>query len=664
VKFPAICLADSLKKSTVAEATRHQCAVIKAHVDSANRQLAIARTVKITGPKAPHKPTTHPPPTPHLPADSSVSPVDTLTPVVAPVLAGLEIVTQPGDAASGATLTPQPVVRFVDQFHATYPSTATVTAALGAGVATITGTTTISATSGVAAFSTVGATTATTGSNTLTFSTPGYPAVTSSAFTVTAPPPPPPPPPVPAPTIASFTASPSNLSSAGNVTLTWATTGATSLSLAPGIGNVSGTSRTLTVSATTTFTLTATNSSGSATANATVTLVPPGGLPATPGIAELRARSSTRTYPTPTRSYKIAAGSNLQTAIDTAKRGDEIRLPLGATWTGNYTLRKKAGTGWIILRADTTDAALGVSGTRMTPSRAPRSRCRRSRPRRTMVEAIGTADSAHFYRLVGLDVTASPAVTLGGALVRLGGAGSEGQRCSPRCPAIWSSTGVTSTRPRRSTSAGALQCTRPRRRLSIRGSPSATRSSPIRRRSAATTAPARTTSGTTTSRRPAKSSCGAAPIPCRRSSPRPTSRSSITTSRGPTPGSSRGSAPYAAGQWQVKNLYESKNGCRQLLQGNVFESNWSDAQTGFSLLFKSENQDGTAPYTQTCDVTIRFNLIQNVGNGFNLAGKQGPNPSLAASRITIHDNYMTGINTGIYTAHGYPLQILTGVTTR
>ena len=68
------------------------------------------------------------------------------------------------------------------------------------------------------------------------------------------------------PVILSFTATPANLASAGDATLTWQVQNAVSLSINQGIGLVTGTSVATTVSATTIFTLTASNASGSTTA--------------------------------------------------------------------------------------------------------------------------------------------------------------------------------------------------------------------------------------------------------------------------------------------------------------------------------------------------------------------------------------------------------------
>jgi Bacterial Ig-like domain (group 2) len=79
------------------------------------------------------------------------------------------------------------------------------------------------------------------------------------------------------PVISSFSASPSAVQPGQSATLNWSVTGATSLSISPGVGSVTGTSVVVTPAATTTYTLTASNAGGNATATTTVTV---GGAPA------------------------------------------------------------------------------------------------------------------------------------------------------------------------------------------------------------------------------------------------------------------------------------------------------------------------------------------------------------------------------------------------
>ena len=82
------------------------------------------------------------------------------------------------------------------------------------------------------------------------------------------------------PVIRSFTAAPSTVAPGGSSVLSWTVTGATTLSIAPGLGQVTGTSVSVRVTATTTYTLTATNAGGTSSTSVTVNVgsAPPTGL--------------------------------------------------------------------------------------------------------------------------------------------------------------------------------------------------------------------------------------------------------------------------------------------------------------------------------------------------------------------------------------------------
>ncbi len=79
-----------------------------------------------------------------------------------------------------------------------------------------------------------------------------------------------------APSISAFVASPTSITSGQSATLTWSVSGATSLNVAPGIGNVNGSNVNVSPTSTTTYTLTATNSAGSSTSTLTVTVTSAG----------------------------------------------------------------------------------------------------------------------------------------------------------------------------------------------------------------------------------------------------------------------------------------------------------------------------------------------------------------------------------------------------
>lgn len=83
------------------------------------------------------------------------------------------------------------------------------------------------------------------------------------------------PPPSPSPTINSFTANPGTVTAGTSSSLSWNVTGATSLSIDQGVGDVTGkTSINVSPTATTKYTITAANSSGNSTATSTITVNP------------------------------------------------------------------------------------------------------------------------------------------------------------------------------------------------------------------------------------------------------------------------------------------------------------------------------------------------------------------------------------------------------
>ena len=56
------------------------------------------------------------------------------------------------------------------------------------------------------------------------------------------------------------------------------------------------------------------------------------------------------------RTITVSAGGNLQNAINAAVPGDVVVLAAGATFSGNFYLPKKTGTGWVTIRTSTSDA--------------------------------------------------------------------------------------------------------------------------------------------------------------------------------------------------------------------------------------------------------------------------------------------------------------------
>ncbi len=153
------------------------------------------------------------------------------------------------------------------------------------------------------------------------------------------------------PTISSFIATPSSLTVGQSSTLSWAVSGATSLSINNGVGTVTGTTRAVSPTATTTYTLTATNATGSVTATATVTVNP---APQSPTITSFTATPPTLTVgQSSTLSWTVLGATSLSidSGVGTVTGTSTVVSP-GATTT--YTLTATNATGSVTATATVT----------------------------------------------------------------------------------------------------------------------------------------------------------------------------------------------------------------------------------------------------------------------------------------------------------------------
>lgn len=73
---------------------------------------------------------------------------------------------------------------------------------------------------------------------------------------------------------------------------------------------------------------------------------------------------------------------------------------------------------------------------------------------------------------------------------------------------------------------------------------------------------------------------------------------------------------------QVKNLFELKDAKNVTVRYNIFENVWSEAQTGFGILFTVMNQDGGATWASVEDVLFEYNIIKNVGSAMQIVGSE------------------------------------------
>lgn len=108
------------------------------------------------------------------------------------------------------------------------------------------------------------------------------------------------------------------------------------------------------------------------------------------------------------------------------------------------------------------------------------------------------------------------------------------------------------------------------------------------------------------------------------------------------------SPDYAGTHWGVKNILEFKAAVRVLVQGNVFENVWSDAQNGTAILLTPRSSQN--PGALVDDVTINQNLVQHAAVAWGLAAWDGEDHAWngetkgpQAHRITINNNIFDDI---------------------
>jgi len=347
-------------------------------------------------------------------------------------------------------------------------------------------------------------------------------------------------------------------------------------------------------------------------------------------------------YSAPTGSIiSVPAGGNFQTALNNAQPGDQIVLAAGATYTGNFTLPVKSGSAWIIIRSSAADANLPAEGQRMKPSYAallPKIVSPNSGG------AISTDPGAHHYRFIAVEVTTSSNLNYG--LVLLGD-GSQAQNTMAEVPhdLIFDRSYI------HGNATGNLS-----RCVGLNSAASAVIDSYL-------------------------SECHA----------KGSDAQAIAGWNGPGPfkivnnyleGSGEnvmfgGADPGITnlipsdieirrnyffkplswrGVWTAKNLLELKLGRRVLVQGNIFENSWADAQTGFALVFWSADETGPTTWAQTADVWVRENIIRHVGAGLQLTDK-GDFPAVPVARVRFDNNLWIDVSTSWSSQFGRLFQV-------
>lgn len=106
------------------------------------------------------------------------------------------------------------------------------------------------------------------------------------------------------------------------------------------------------------------------------------------------------------------------------------------------------------------------------------------------------------------------------------------------------------------------------------------------------------------------------------------------------------------GVWTKKNLLETKNVRRILIEENVLEGSWPDGQTGIAILIKSANQSGATVHRNsgTRDAIVRRNLIRNAAGIISVNGQGGDLKAIDSltRRVAVIENYADSIGLPAY----------------
>jgi hypothetical protein len=125
-----------------------------------------------------------------------------------------------------------------------------------------------------------------------------------------------------------------------------------------------------------------------------------------------------------------------------------------------------------------------------------------------------------------------------------------------------------------------------------------------------------------------------------------------------------GSAPPTIGtRWTVKNLFELKDGQRVLLDGNIFENCWADAQGGTAiLLHTAADDDGVCTWCVVKDITFTNNIVRHAGGGVSFQANDWIHPTGTGrgSRFKVANNLLSDITSSTWGGNGWLFRIASG----
>ena len=362
-----------------------------------------------------------------------------------------------------------------------------------------------------------------------------------------------------------------------------------------------------------------------------------------------RAYVDTTYVPPPGRIIAVYAGGDFQAALNAARPGDVITLEAGATFAGPYTLPNKSGAEWVTIRTSAPDGSLPPPGRRVDPSYAgvmPKLVARSGR-------VIRAEPGAHHYRFIGIEIRPTAGVFLYN-LVELGTTETVVDQLPhhmifDRC--------YLHGDPKR----GA------RRGIAMNSRDTAVTDSYLsdfKEVGADSQAiagwngpgPFKIVNNYLEGAGENVMFGGGDPsIPDLVPSDIEVRRNHFSKPLA----WKVGHPAYEGTPWTVKNLFELKNARRVLVEGNLLEYNWVDAQNGFAILF-TVRSGPAAPWTVVEDVAFTNNIVRHTASGINILGRNDAFPSQRTKRILIKNNLFDDVGAPHWGGGGRLFQLLDG----
>ncbi len=340
-----------------------------------------------------------------------------------------------------------------------------------------------------------------------------------------------------------------------------------------------------------------------------------------------------------TSTIVVAAGGNLQAALDQAQPGQVVQVQAGATFDGNFVLPQKSGNAYITVRTSTPDAQLpGVSG-RIDLSHEPLLATLRSI---NASPALRTAPGAHHWRLIGLRFTA----TGGGDVITLGDGVQRDRTLVPTDLVL--------------------------DRIMIRGDETRGQKRGIALNSANTFVRNSYIGGVRLVGQETQGIAGwngpgpfviennyieAAGIGVLFGGAEPSIDQLVPSDIVIRRNHITRPVAWRSGTWVVKNLLELKNARNVQIDGNLLENNWAQAQSGFAVVFTVRAQGPNAPWSTIEHVRFENNVVRHSGSGVNILGYDDTAPSQQLRDLVIRNNLFTDIDHRTWGGSGIFLQI-------